>query len=265
MQQIGLIHHLSSTGGTLISKCIAAMPGVVLLSEMHPLVGLLQPQFFPLDPLAQLLVNYPALTPDDEVLEREFCNRFEIVAKTCADAGKKLILRDHSHSDYLTDRQPSGRLVNALEKSYKLLRVVTVRHPVDAWLSMRSSGFDAHLRNFTGYCDRVLRFLDDHAELPYWRYEDFVADPATIVAQISAHLQIPYDPEFLSTFGDIVLTGDSGRKPEKIIKLPRRNYSPEFADEVAAAKSLEVICARFGYSTTLDDTARSRVGIARFF
>ena len=63
MQQIGLIHHLSNTGGILISKCIAAMPSVVLLSEMHPLVGLLQRQFFPLDPLAQLLVNYPALTP----------------------------------------------------------------------------------------------------------------------------------------------------------------------------------------------------------
>ena len=33
---IGVLHHLSSSGGTLIARAIAAMPDVVMLSEVHP-------------------------------------------------------------------------------------------------------------------------------------------------------------------------------------------------------------------------------------
>src|SRR5512145_1245226 len=32
-----LLHHMARSGGTLISKCLGCMSGVVLLSEIHPL------------------------------------------------------------------------------------------------------------------------------------------------------------------------------------------------------------------------------------
>ena len=32
-----LLHHMARSGGTLISKCLGCMSGVLLLSEIHPL------------------------------------------------------------------------------------------------------------------------------------------------------------------------------------------------------------------------------------
>ncbi|WP_112478442.1 hypothetical protein [Vibrio variabilis] len=37
---IRVIHHLACSGGTLVSKCISAMPNVYLLSEIHPFTEL---------------------------------------------------------------------------------------------------------------------------------------------------------------------------------------------------------------------------------
>ena len=34
---IRIIHHMARTGGTVISKCLASMDEVILLSEIHPL------------------------------------------------------------------------------------------------------------------------------------------------------------------------------------------------------------------------------------
>ena len=36
MTEIRLIHNLQRSGGTIISKCLGAQEGVVLLSEIHP-------------------------------------------------------------------------------------------------------------------------------------------------------------------------------------------------------------------------------------
>jgi hypothetical protein len=159
-----------------------------------------------------------------------------------------LVLRDHSHSDYLTDREPRTRLADALGKYYELRRIVTLRNPIDAWLSMKASGFDNHVLNFSDYCDRVLTFLEDHTHLPLWRYEDFVARPETIIAEISKSLDVPFDPSFLSHFAEKTLTGDSGRNPTEITELPRRDYSESFAEEVAASESFGIIANRFGYA-----------------
>ncbi len=34
---VRLVHHLARSGGTLISRCLGCMSGVLLLSEIHPL------------------------------------------------------------------------------------------------------------------------------------------------------------------------------------------------------------------------------------
>ncbi|HVX35425.1 MAG TPA: hypothetical protein VHC71_04310 [Hyphomicrobium sp.] len=248
VQKIAIIHHLSSSGGTVVSKCIAALPDVVLLSEMHPLIGMGKPFFLPIDPLAQFLVNYPQLAPDPETLNREFRARLEVVARICQAEGKLLVLRDHTHSDYLTNFEPRQRLVEALDQNYEIQRLVTLRNPIDAWLSMKVSQHDHHIPHFSDYCDRVLKFLDDHAQLPLWRYEDFVSKPHNVVAEICTYLGIRFDPSFSSRFGIKTLTGDSGRKPAKIVELPRRDYPKKFVDEVAASRSFAVIAARFGYT-----------------
>lgn len=250
---IGIVHHLSSSGGTVISKCLAAMPNVVLLSEMHPLVGLDQPVFLPLDPLAQFLVNYPVLSPNDEELRAHFLGRLRIVAETCRSHGKFLIIRDHAHSDYLMGRKPESQLVRSLGKEFETRRLVTIRHPIDAWLSMCASGFASQIAGFGDYCDRVLAFLEDHKELPVWRYEDFIAYPAFVLQCMAQYLGCAFDPNFEARISSINLTGDSGRKPDKISFLARRTLPTNFRQEVIASKSFYTIADRLRYSTVIEE------------
>jgi len=248
MQTVAIIHHLSSSGGTVISQCIAAQPSVVLLSEIHPHVGMTSPRFLPIDPLSHFLAGYPELRFDDATLDQLFRDRLEPVVKKCAESGKLLVLRDHSHSDYLGYLKPRPRLALALEGQYDLRRFVTLRNPIDAWLSMKDSHFDGHLTGFTDYCNKVGKFLEDHDHLPLWRYEDFVEQPRMVIGQICAHLRIPFNESFEQTFRGKRLTGDSGRKPEKITPLPRRPIPPQFLEEVSNCTSFATIAKRFNYA-----------------
>jgi len=261
---IRIVHHLSSSGGTVISKCLASMPGTVLLSEVHPLVAQ-RVDFFPIDPLGQLVWNYPDLAPADEVLCDQFRLRLKPVIDRCSELGRTLILRDHSHSDYLTARQPQGRLVAALQPVYPLRRMWTIRDPLDAWLSMRASQFDGHLQGFDDYCRRVLKFVRDHEDIPSWRYEDFVADPGKVLAEICDYLDIAFDADFEQRWRNIVLTGDSGRKPEKIAPLPSREMPADLLNAASASRDYQEIAEKFGYSRGLGEkTARAKWSATRF-
>jgi len=55
---IRVLHHWACSGGTVISRCIASQPQVVLLSEVHPLaylrVAQAYPYYFPTDLIQQL-------------------------------------------------------------------------------------------------------------------------------------------------------------------------------------------------------------------
>lgn len=243
-QPIRMIHHLSATGGTLISRCLAAMPDVVLLSELHPLTPSMTP-FYPLDPLGQIAWNYPHLLPSEERMYELFRDRLEPVVDLCRAHGKKLVLRDHSHSDYLTQQAPRMRLADALRVRYPLRQVVTIRNPIDAWLSMVDSGFDRHLTSFEQYCERCIRFLDDYADVPVWRYEDFVVAPDQVMMAICEELDLAFLPGFAARAANVVLTGDSGRRPADIVPLPRRKASRDFLESAVDLEVYQSIARRF--------------------
>ena len=251
MTHIAIIHHLSSSGGTIFSKCIAAQPDVVLLSEVHPLTGMTVPRFIPINPLAHFIVSYPNMKLDEGVLKSQFLARLKPVVEECEKRGNILVLRDHSHSDYLTDLEPHSRLAELLSQHYDLRRLVTFRNPIDAYLSMQASKFDQKLSGFDDYCQRALKFLDDHSDLPLWRYEDFVFDHMRVIGEACAHLGIVFEDAYMSRVDRQKLTGDSGRKPNNIEQLDRRRYSSGFMDEANRSEALAKIGARLGYDVTV--------------
>jgi hypothetical protein len=59
---IRVIHHLACSGGTLISKCISAMPNVYLLSEAHPFSDLHLGRETPIFCLPTLVLYHVMLT-----------------------------------------------------------------------------------------------------------------------------------------------------------------------------------------------------------
>ena len=61
------IHHLACTGGTLISKCIASMPDVALISEVNPMNRFGQ-DFCPSNPCLSLEHCYRKFTEGERII-----------------------------------------------------------------------------------------------------------------------------------------------------------------------------------------------------
>src|SRR5690606_8601936 len=120
------------TGGTLICKCIAAMPNVQLLSEIDPLsrhsLGG-APRFAPTDLL--LLLRQSTQGADDAQILEIFRSGLQIVHRHAGSSGHRLVLRDHAHSQFcmgpLTERPTLREIVLDV---LPVRSIVTVRHPL---------------------------------------------------------------------------------------------------------------------------------------
>lgn len=82
-----------------------------------------------------------------------------------------------------------------------------------------------------------------------FRYEDFVAEPNRVVAAMCEAFEMTYSPDWVAKWAAIKLTGDFGRKSEKIGVRPRREMSSATAREVAASPAFARLAERSGYRT----------------
>jgi hypothetical protein len=251
-EPVRTVHQLACTGGTLICKCLAAMPNVQLLSEADPLSPLgsnpEQPRFAPSD-MAALLVQSSRGARRELVLE-VFLNGLALAYDDCARAGQRLVVRDHAHSHFCVGpsvgERPTLRAIIA--GRFPVLSVVTVRHPLDCFLSLRAQGW-LHFQpaNFDEYCARYIAFLHAYEGIPLVRYEDFVASPAAVMRNICDTLQVPFSEQFADLFDVFRLTGDSGRSGATIGERPRRKFGARIAQEVERSAHYRTLLAMLGY------------------
>ncbi|WP_157488499.1 hypothetical protein [Desulfobacter postgatei] len=251
---IRTIHHLSSSGGTLISKCISAMPDVVMLSEINPCSEMGGLFFDPFDPLKHFQKKYPEISyKDADSFKAIFYERIKWVIEKCKKHQKSLVIRDHSHSDFLfqgvLEHPPVYSFLNEL---YNVVPIITLRNPIDSYLSMMkhfSSATD--VKSFDEYCKRVLAFIEKYSFAEVFLYEDFVDNPDRTLQRMCEIYGIEYDPSYKNNFHEITLTGDSGRgskqKLKEIKKLDRREYGQDFFQEVKESVSFKQICDLLGY------------------
>ncbi len=254
---IRLVQHLSCTGGTIICKCLAGMPNVSLLSEVHPLSQLHvsdRPKFAPTDlTYLALLSKLPFI---DELSKKIFKADVDVIAKHTAQTGKYLIIREHSHSDYLVGGSPgdAGIIKTLLQEDHQLLCILTVRHPVDSYLSLISTNW-LHFEpaTFDEYCRRYLIFIEHNKEVPLYRYEDFVDDPASVLLHMCKSLALPFNEDFQDIFDMNRLSGDSGRVSNIIEKRTRRSFKKEFETELNESTNYRELCDRLDYSICLNE------------
>lgn len=242
------IHHFACTGGTLISKFLAATPNARLLSEIDPLSPLAtKVKFSPLDLALQFRTT--GVTRDEDLTEIFLAGLNVIYQKTWL-RGERLILRDHSHSHYCTGSfvpdRPSVR--DLIKPHYPMKSVVTVRHPLDSYLSVGLNKF-THFTPFTleEYAARYLRFVSDHADIPCVRYEDFVADCEGTTQTLCQHLDLAYHPHLQAIIPAITLTGNSGRSGPIPKPRPRRELPPDVARMRCISPSYDALCAELEY------------------
>ncbi|MEL7090189.1 MAG: sulfotransferase [Pseudomonadota bacterium] len=248
------LHHLACTGGTLLSKAIAAQPNVALLSEVDPFSPLnytRDTHFRPTDMIGLAKMGSRAASRDTQV--RLFQASIEVLAQDNHAQGIHMVLREHSHGKYTHDAgigdYPGLR---TLLDGFDLLSVVTVRDPIDSYLALQAHGWISITpAGFDEYCRRMLVFLDDHAGLPVIRYEDFVTDPDTQCRALCDALALPYNPDFADLIGALRISGDSGRRGTEMHLRPRRTIPDDLRPEFQDSPHHAAVAQRLGYSTDL--------------
>ncbi|MFM8331436.1 MAG: FkbM family methyltransferase [Candidatus Methylumidiphilus sp.] len=254
MTPIRTLHHLSCTGGTLITKCLAAMPNVMVLNEVDPLSTMAQvegqPAFTPTDIISLVRQGDPSVS--DTLLARLFLQSLAHLQSELQETGKQLLLRDHSHSHFLTrDRIPDRPTVRAIVSSrFPTASIVTIRDPVDSFLSLRQLAFGWNPiipATFDEYCRRYLAFLDAYEGVPVFKYEDFVRAPLPVMKRMCEVLDLAFSEDFIDTFSGFQFSGDSGRKGDAITPRERREADAELIQAAARSGHYQTLIRRLGY------------------
>lgn len=242
MEPVRTVHHFACTGGTLICKCIAAMPNTQVLSEVDPLSTLgLNPQvhrFAPTD-MIQLL-RQSTKGADPKVLVELFLSNLEIIHTEAVKSGHRLVLRDHAHSHFCNGaaiaERPTFKVI--VETRLPVLPVLTVRHPIDSFISLQSNGW-LHFepQTFDEYCRRYLAFLAAHTSVPIVKYEDFTERPQETMQHICGLLHLPFSEQFPELFGVFQMSGDSGRSSEEIGMRPRQPHDEDSHRQMTSSRN----------------------------
>ncbi len=256
-----IIHNLARSGSTLICKCLGCMDRVVLLSELHP-ASIQQA-----NPIQQAHEWFGLLTAEDQRQidatqgRMNYADAIGMIARRCHESGNHLVLRDWSHLDFtgLPFVDPPGyrlSLHEALRDRFAITRVVTVRHPIDQWLSLsRLALFQQVIQtgklSVATFMDGYLRFVRACEGLPIIRYEDFTRAPEATMKTMCDHLNLPYDPSFIRRWhqyttisGDVVST----RGGNRITPLARREYPARLMERFNATEAYGQALALLGYA-----------------
>lgn len=257
VEPVRIIHHFACTGGTLISKCLAALPNTLLLSEIDPLSRAVlrsyETRFRPTDLIFALRRSHREVS--EETLADLFMAGLVRLHAVASAEGRRVVIRDHSHSHFCLDIDPHGRptLRAIVARDLPVRSVVTVRHPLDSFLSMLAHKWiEFTPPTLEEYSRRYLTFLSFHAGLPIYAYETFVADPSGVLGQICTDLALPFHPMVLDAIGAISLSGDSGRKGDEIGSRSRRNVPEDVVAMAQASPAYDALCAELGYSASAE-------------
>jgi hypothetical protein len=251
-EPIRTIHHFACTGGTLISKCIASMPNTQLLSEVDPLSTPVSPsadlQFAPTDMIT--LMRHSTRGTSVELIVELFLSNLEIVYTESLNTGLRLVLRDHAHSHYCRGSKVPERLnlLRLVAARFPTLSVVTVRDPIDSYLSLKTNEW-VHFTpsTFDEYCARYIAFIEAYRDVPVIRFEDFTHEPKTEMSKICDFLDLPFNPDFCDLFGVHQISGDSGRAGNKIEPRSRRFIDAVLINEIEASANYQLLRSKLGY------------------
>lgn len=250
-EPIRTIHHLACSGGTLIAKCIASLPNTHVLSEVDPLSAQAHASkepFFPTDLIR--LARVGSRSVDEQLLIDIFLAGLDVIYKNARAKGLRMIVRDHAHSQfYFGDIQARPTVKEIVAQRFNLRSVVTVRHPLDSYMSLKNNGW-IHFQpdSINEYCRRYHLFLDHYENTDLYRYEDFIAGPKAVLKKIATTLELRFDDSFEHLFSVHRLSGDSGRSGRVISPRPRRTVPDNVIENLTKSDNYRSLCKRLEYS-----------------
>lgn len=248
---IRIIHHFACSGGSLISKFLSAMPNSYLLSEVHPStdfhINKSKPHYAPTDIIS--LMRFAGIEDEKRLSEEIFRVSIKKINEYLIDVGSQLILRDHTHADFCVENAPmTSSILNCLHHDYDVKNIVTIRNPIDSYLSLVKNGW-VHFSppTFDDYCTRLCKMLNVYKDTPTFKFEDIVESPVSKMKEITNYLDMAFSEGFIDIFDAFKVTGDSGRTSGDVSPRVRRGHTDDFKSEVANSASFKLLSAKFGY------------------
>jgi len=193
----------------------------------------------------------------DAVLTRSaFKGAIAGLSTKCDELDLNLVIRSHDHVDFFTGPHPKEAFTTSdcFHNDYNLLEILTIRHPLDCWLSLSASNWVEQMSfaSIDVFCSRCLAMLKAARDLPACKYETFALDPDASMKVICKCLHLDFDPIFRSKFAMIILSGDSGRQGSEICPRPRRPISDELERFLLQSSQYEEACDSMGYDPSPD-------------
>ncbi|NAZ38172.1 sulfotransferase [Rubellimicrobium sp. CFH 75288] len=246
--KVRLLHHFARTGGTILSRAIAAQPGVMLLSEIDPFAEP-KPHFAPSD-----LIRHARLSPDglsDAATAAMVRAAIRALVTHLEAEGRHLVIRVHSHGAFCTGAavRSGPDVTDCLAPRFRLREAVSVRHPLHSFRSLAARNW-LHFTPPTleEYARRYHAFLDRQIGLPLFFHERFVQDPDAVLERIATVLHLPFDPGWRARLGQIVIPGDPDQADAPPVETaPARTIPAALARQAAQSSSYARLCARLGY------------------
>lgn len=260
---IRILHHWACSGGTILSRTIASLPRVVMLSEVHPLAHLRLEvpggDYIPTDLIQQLCLPHNGRDP--VLCTATWNGAIDALQAVLQNNNQHLVLRSHSHIDFFTGASCAEEpfVSRSLAPRHRLLELVSVRHPLDSWISIQAQDWHRHFRlpSLSEFCRRGLLMLEACSTMPLLRYEHHCLQPQAALEQICNLLELPPPSDTPADRGleAISLSGDSGRSGDQIEPRPRRPIPAAVATELNLAleqpkvqSSYRQLCAKLGYN-----------------
>ncbi len=246
------------SGGTLLNRCIGRLPGVVILSELHPLGGGTGKDGLAFRTVSQQARHWYGITLKHEGFVDAICELHD----HCQASGLRLVLRDWVAADFLPHRfnhhEPSWKLttLNLLRERLEVHPFAFTRDSIDVWLSRGRPDPEAFFEQYVRYARAIVE-----AAMPIVQYEAFCRSPEQQMQRICEIGGLPYSPSFrdYQSFthvnGDIQLARPSrGRQQGGIAPLPRRGVPSRWVAAVEACPQMIEANRLLNYPTRVAQT-----------
>lgn len=262
------IHCLGRSGGTVIGKCLASLPGVAFFSELHPR-GL--KSVYRLTGSRDVAIGYhplyqarfwnniqPENVPDDLGDETipEFLELMDGIVDAARAAGLYPLVRLWNHMDLVT--RPffvgTGKDVfgQAFVQHYQGPEILLVRHPLDHAWSLRKKKTIFNDTPLDEFFRAAVILLDSHPQARIFRHEDFNQDADSFLKEMSLFGGFPYDESWKEGWKTCrKVTGDADILLSTSLTLGEYEHFPmnqAFVDEVNAMDDYQQLVERLGYS-----------------
>ncbi|MBX3367699.1 MAG: sulfotransferase [Phycisphaeraceae bacterium] len=250
-----LWHNLARSGSTMIGRCLGCMRGVCLLSEIHPLGARY------INPFGQANEWFGLFSPEDVARLGEstmgYAELMLLIRERAERKGLTLVIRSWEHIDFygppFLARAPMRAMnVEHLAPVAELVRVATVRHPIDQWMSLSALPIMKGCLNLEHYLRGYREFVEKCLPEVVIRYEDFTRNPDAEMARMCAALGVEFDATYKERWADYAtITGDvvssRGLEGRTIRPMGRREVVPTLIAKFAKNADYQVVIKRLGY------------------